>query len=66
VPSEIDQKKLQQMVRQDRESVRDSVNMFDNEVIYEESEPLENGDIVNEEPTPRELKVRFSCDAAAS
>jgi hypothetical protein len=29
------------------------VNMFDNEVIYEASEPLEDGDGVTGEPTPR-------------
>jgi hypothetical protein len=39
--------------------------MFENEVIYEESEPLENGD-GTEEPTPRNLKVRFSLEAANS
>ena len=40
--------------------------MFDNEVIYEESEPLENGDVVTDEQTPRKAGVRFSLDATKS
>ena len=53
LPSEMDQKKIQHLNIKDTESVRHSVNMFDNEVIYEESEPLEDGDGVTGEPTPR-------------
>ena len=35
------------------ESVRQSVNLFDNEVIYEASEPLENGDVATEDQSPK-------------
>ena len=40
--------------------------MLDNEVIYEESEPLENGDMATVVPTLKHHKVRFSQNAEAA